>query len=77
MFIFAPLGMITSPPRMPGSHAPIQVMVMVVSGGAVGGLRMVMVILELKSPLTSARVVRTTPGWNSQLDTLVHEPSGL
>jgi hypothetical protein len=77
MFIFAPLGITTSPPRMPASQAPIQVMVMVMLGGAVGGERMVMVRLELKSPTTSARVVRSTPGWNSQVVTDVHEPSGL
>jgi hypothetical protein len=77
MLIFVPLGMTTSPPRMPASQAPIQVMVMVMLGGASGGERMVMVSLELKSPLTSARVVRAPPGPKSQLDTLVHEPSGL
>ena len=52
MFIFMPLLMMTSPPCMPGLHAPIHVIVIVVSGVLLPSAVTTMVNLELKSPVT-------------------------
>jgi hypothetical protein len=77
MFIFVPSLMMTSPPFWPGLQGPIRVETIVISGGALGGDRIVIVILESKSPLTSARDVLVTPGRSSHVVSDVQEPFGL
>jgi hypothetical protein len=76
-FIFMPLLMMTSPPFMPGLQGPIHVIVISVSGLVWPSNVIVIVILELKSPVMTACVVLTLPGVNSQVDVLVQLPSIL
>ena len=75
-FIFMPLLMMTSPPRIPGLHGPIHVIVMVNSGLVLPSEISTMVNLELKSPVTLERVVLVLPPM-SHVETLAHDPSAL